>query len=201
MQSFGGDSAGYSIESDIDEVIRKFRSTFPDLTRQQIVEAMVYMTDKLETGVRSNIAKFNHERDEWHGSQRQEVAHLADALESLVTVEGSTVIGSVFIDLEMAPHARLLEMGGTVRATDIRPRSPSGSLEIPVQTLTSHNPEEGHMGATLTERGEFIYPHGTPERGPVEVRAFRYMQTALADLAREFDNDLERALAIVASIL
>ena len=199
MQSFG-DSAGYSIESDIDAVIAKFRSSFPDLTRRQIVEAMVYITERLEGQINRNIASmFRHERDEWH--QRQDVTPLSDALESLVTVEGDLVIGRVFIDLEAAPHARLLEMGGVVRATDIRPRSPAGALEIPIQTLTSHGLEEQSPTSTMTERGDFIYVGGTPERGPVEVRAYYYMLTALTDLAREFGNDLERALAIVASTI
>jgi hypothetical protein len=112
---------------------------------------------------------------------------LADSILATVEREGDLLVGTVSADIEHAPYARILEVGGVISAHTILPRA-ADALAIPVSTLGEWEEPGGHA------TGDFLVLFGVHHPG-AQIRAYYYLHKALIDMALEFHNDIEGAIA------
>lgn len=170
---------------DVEKTINRFSKQLPDMTRKQLVAAMAQIVTMWGRGVEHNIQTMF---TGGHSDLRPSHVHLRDSLVKSVTDEGDLIVGFITYNLGDVPYARLLELGGVIPATDIRPKSAT-HLAIPTATFKSAIAGEGEGGS------EFIYSFGTPERGPFNIPGFHYIALALAALEKGLREDLELAVA------
>lgn len=181
----------FRLEINTEEVIERFGRRIPDLCRQNVLEAVRQFMGKLDDRVQQNIATmFDHSPREY----QPEHLKLADSMLATVRQEGDLIIGEYGYDLEETPWARILEMGGSISAHTITPSS-AGALKIPISTFASG---EAYEQTRQDETGLFVISFGASHPG-AHIQAYHYILTAITDLAREFENDLQ--LAVIASFV
>lgn len=175
---------GIRIDVDVTSIQRRFARELPDLTMEEVVFGMRMIVGELEEKALKNIAEmFTHE----HSTGRPPHLRLEDSILGTVTTEGNMVIGTVGYDLEEVPYARMLELGGVIPAHLIKPRS-AKALVFPTATL-----REFQAGGETTQH-EFVVAFQVHHPGTTQP-GYYYLLSALAEMARTVDNDIERAVA------
>lgn len=171
---------------DAKDIINRFGERIPGLVRENVIQAMRDFMGVLDSRVRDNIESMFSQASTTV-DPRPPHTRLQDSLLATVRVDGDDVIGEYSYDLEETPYARILEMGGHTSPHTITPKTAS-ALKIPVATLGDLY-EEAH----LTDNGLFITTFQVNHPG-ANIAAYHYILTAVADLAKEFGNDIETAV-------
>lgn len=173
------------IEVDVQQTIDRFSKQLPNMTRQQILAAMAQIVTAWGRGVDHNIQSMF---TGGHSVDRPSHVHLRDAIVKSVEAQGDLVVGQVTYDLKEVPYARMLELGGVIPATDIRPR---GAPYLKIPTATFKNALAGEADYDQ----EFVRAYGTPERGAFQFQGFHYIAIALSAIEKHLKGDLELAVA------
>jgi hypothetical protein len=189
---------------DAREVLALFEGKAVEAVQDEIIAAMRHLTGVLEYLVLQNIETMFTEGGvrSLHGRHAQGQSGRG-LLQSAVLGEVTwadmlwSVTGTVSIDLETAPFARILEIGGITSPHIIRPVR-AAELGLPIETLTESLYETGGSHWSLRSPGRVLpsnvlLVHEVHHPGSRFIGRY-YMSGALAELSRMVGDDLVLAV-------
>jgi hypothetical protein len=184
------------LEVDAKSVEQRFKD-LPGVVNVEVENAMRKIVGDLYDKVLDNIeGMFSHDRS----TGRKQ--NLESSILGTVTREGDLIIGTVGADLATAPYARILELGGVIPAHAIRPKS--ARLAIHEMSMSfPWEPDDTYsvIGDYLVSRrghalvvNDLVLLEEVHHPG-AKIHPYYYLNKALIDLSKKFNNDIELAVA------
>jgi hypothetical protein len=182
------------------EVAKLLQGEMEDRLADDIMQAMRNLTGTLEYLVLQNIETMFTEggvRSLQGGRSLSGAGRLASAV--LATVSSWTgrdkiITGQVSVDLDTAPYARILEMGGITKAHNIRPVH-ADALAIPTSTVKDFYERLEERAST-----EWLLVYEVHHPGS-RFQGRYYLRGALAELSRMVGPDINEAVANTVRLL
>jgi len=189
VEVFNRTGDGFNLSVDTSELSERFQN-LPDILDKEVEMVMRRIVGALADQVRRNIVTMFGTS---HLNERPPHVRLRDTVSTAVYRDGTSIVGSVFMDTEAVPYARILELGGVIRPHRILPRT-AEALYFPIATLKNF----GDLEFEGRSFGDMILAFAVNHPG-AQMVGYHYMISALTDLAKATENDLNAAVAAAIS--
>jgi hypothetical protein len=178
--------ADIMIQVDASAVVDRFGRVLPESARSEIEAEFRRLAGRLEELVLTNIREMFTESGRSTMTPHEE-GRLEKSILATVAEEGDIFFATVSPQLDVAPYARILELGGVTSAHMIVPIRHT-HLKIPVATFRGY--EAGEIEEVTQE---FFYLPEVEHKGS-RVPAFYYLRKALLSLESELRPSIEQAI-------